>query len=373
MDIARTVTADSGEAEGPPGGNLTFDKRRALLTVGLSLVLAGGAYALIGRVAHWGDLLDGLRRANRAWFPVLLLGEIFAYAGYVLAYRDVARVHGGPQLRYWTIIRVVAIGFGAFAVGSSAGSLAVDFWALRRAGVRTHQAVRRVLALNTLEWAWLAGFAAISGAIALGLRQAHAPLAMCIAWLVVVPACVLAAVWVSAPARGERLATSPEVGRGAGSRSRAARAAHWLLDKGRAAFAEAVGGLLIVRRILGNPLRYPAGFVGYPVYWTGDLLTLYAAARAFGYHVAPDLLILAYATGYVITAIPLPAGGAGGVDATLTFTLHLAGLPLAVSLLSVAVYRIFSFWLPIVPAIAFLPTVGAVQNDLRETAEAHSP
>lgn len=367
------MTSDRA-ADGASDGEVRLDKRKAAITVGLSLVLAGGVYALIGSVAHWGGLLHGLKRADRAWLPVLVLGELIAYVGYVLAYRDVARVHGGPTLRYWTIVRVIGIGFGAFAIGSSAGGLAVDFWALRRAGVRAHQAIRRVLALNTLEWAWLAGFAAVCGAIALALRQGDAPLGMSIAWLVVVPTCVLAAAYVSAPGRGERLSalpdSSPPGGPGVGGRL--AHAWSWTWEKGRAAFAESVGGLIIVRRILAHPLRYPAGFSGYPVYWLGDLLTLYAAVRAFGRGISPELLVLAYATGYVITAVPLPAGGAGGVDASLTLTLHAVGLPLAASLLSVAVYRVFSFWLPILPALALLPTIGAVQADLRRTAEASS-
>lgn len=47
------------------------------------------------------------------------------------------------------------MGFGAFFAGASVGGLAVDYWALRQAGATPHGSTRRVLALNTLEWAAL--------------------------------------------------------------------------------------------------------------------------------------------------------------------------------------------------------------------------
>jgi uncharacterized membrane protein YbhN (UPF0104 family) len=59
--------------------------------------------------------------------------------------------------------------------------------------------------------------------------------------------------------------------------------------------------------------------------------------------------------------LPLPLGGVGGVDAALTYALTAVGVPLAPALVAVAVYRLFSFWLPTIPALAalaFLPRVG---------------
>lgn len=44
------------------------------------------------------------------------------------------------------------------------------------------------------------------------------------------------------------------------------------------------------------------------------MLTLYGALRAFGVHPNVITMVLAYATSYVISALPLPAGGAGGIE-----------------------------------------------------------
>ena len=119
-------------------------------------ILVAGAIALIGHLSDWSQILDIAGEADLRWLAVCIAGEILAYVGYILAYHDLARARGGPRMSYWTVSRVVALGFGATVVGSSAGGLAIDFWALHRAGAPVHDAAKRILALNTLEWGVLA-------------------------------------------------------------------------------------------------------------------------------------------------------------------------------------------------------------------------
>ena len=76
----------------------------------------------------------------------------------------------------------------------------------------------------------------------------------------------------------------------------------------------------------------------------------------------------AYTTAYLATLLPLPTGAEGGMEAAMTFSLHALGAPLAPALLGVIAYRFFSFWLPTIPAIAVLPTLGRIGRDL----EAHA-
>lgn len=352
---------------------LGLDRRRALVTVGVALVLALGTFTLIGRAAEFDELSEAVRKANKAWFPLGLAGLLLAYAGYVMAYRDVARSNGGPRFRLWTVARVVAIGFGANLVGSAAAGLAVDFWALRRAGVALHEAARRVLGLNTLEWAVLGLFATGAACVVLA-RRGEAPRAMTLSWIVLVPACAAAAAWVSSPRRAARLTEVEGVerpGPGAGARAWL----RWLWGKVRKGLADAIGGVLVVRHVLARPHRYVAGVAGFPVYWFGHLLTLYAGLRAFtGEHVPLAALVLAFATGYVATALPLPGGGSGGIEAAMTFSLHAVGLELAPALLGVVLYRVFTFWLPVIPALLLLPTVRSLNDELPATPrEAAAP
>ena len=338
-----------------------IDRRKALVTVALGLVLVVGAVAAIGQVTSFHHILHALGRADGTWFPVCLGGELLVYAGYVTAYRDVARVDGGPCFSLWTAARVVALGFGAFIVATSAGSLGLDYWALHRAGERPRLAFRRVLALNSVEWLVLGLFASLSAALVV-VDVSSAPLPMALAWLIVVPLCVLAAAWVGSPRRSGRLTSL--------SRERVELVRdprtwpRWLRLVARAGFSDAVGGVVIVRRLLAEPRRYPGALLGFAVFWAGDVTTLYAALRAFGVHPAVPSLVLAYATAYVVTVLPLPAGGSGGIEAGLAFSLNAVGIPLAQALLATLVYRVFTLWLPLAPAALALTRVRALEAEL---------
>jgi hypothetical protein len=93
-------------------------------------------------------VLDRLRAVRWPWLPASLGGELVAFLGYTLAYREAARVDRGPRFEPGELAAVVATGFGAFI---PRGGFSVDFDALRRAGVRRREARVRVLALGALE------------------------------------------------------------------------------------------------------------------------------------------------------------------------------------------------------------------------------
>jgi uncharacterized protein (TIRG00374 family) len=315
---------------------------------------------LIGELASFDKMLKALQRANKPWFVVCLGGELLAYAGYIAAYRDFARVDGGPKLPLWTVMRVVAVGFGAFVAGSSAGTLGVDYWALHKAGDPPHRAVRRVLALNTLEWAVLA-LAAMLAAIGVLVGGGTAPIEMTLAWLVILPTCVLLALWFTSPFRIDRFTNVPERERH--------RVVRWL----RLALADALGGVVMVRHVVAHPRRYPLALLGFPAYWAGDILCVWAALRAFDVHVALTPLVLAYTTAYVVTSLPLPAGGAGGVEAGLAFSLQSVGVALAPALLATLVYRFFTLWLPIGIAALALTHVKELADELPRVEHEPAP
>ncbi len=348
---------EQGRARAP-----RLERRRAGGMVVLALLLTSAAVALVGRAADYSKLDDAVRKASGIWFPVGFGGILLAYGGYILAYRAVARVRGGPELGYWTATRVVALSFGAFAAGSAPGGLAVQYWALRRAGMALHDAVRRVLAFNTLSWATLGLLATASAALVLA-GAGRAPYAVTATWIAVVPFSFLAGLWVSAPGRIERLARMPRPVPRPRERSLAPWG-RWLASKLRAGFADAVGGLEIVRAVFLRPLREWESIVGLSLFWIGHMVTVHASIKAFGGELGLAALALAFTTAYVITALPLPGGGAGGIEASLALTLHLVGLPLAQALLAAVLYRVFSFWIPLGPALAFVPTLPTLQRDL---------
>jgi uncharacterized membrane protein YbhN (UPF0104 family) len=338
-----------------------IDRKKALLSVVLGLVLVGAAVAGIGQIASFHDMVQALRDADTKWFPVCLAGEVLAYIGFIVAYRDIARVDGGPIFPLWTATRVVAIGFGAYALGTSAGSLGLDYWALHRAGETPQLAVRRVLGLNAVEWMIL-GIYACFGAAIIAAGGGSAPLAMVLAWLIAVPACIVAAAWVTSPGRSERLTSL--VGKSVRITRQPRSWLPWLWHGGRAVISASIGGVVIVRHMLVQWRTHLGGVFGFALFWAGDITTLYAALRAFDVHPPLPALVVAYSTAYIVTMLPLPAGGSGGIEAGLAFSLHAVGIPLAQALVATLVYRFFTLWLPILPAAIAATQVRALDREL---------
>jgi uncharacterized membrane protein YbhN (UPF0104 family) len=310
-------------------------------SVGIALGTALGIVLLAGieRVARvaW--------NVNPIWFAICLGAQALAYFGYVFALRETARVDDGPNLGFGHAMRVVAAGFGAFFAASAKGGFEVDYWALRRAGARRQEALARVLGLGALEYVILAPVA-LGAAMALyaGVGK-HTYGAFTLPWLAVVPGFAVAT-WLTAPERRERLANS----RGHGPV--------------RTAFAHTVSGLTIVRRLIVQPREHGSAFLGTSLYWFGEILCLWACLRAFHADVKIPALILAFATGYVVTRRALPAGGVGIAEACLTFSLYWLGVPLAPALLAVFSYRIFNFWLALLPAAAVTRTVRRLRAEI---------
>ena len=327
-----------------------------LVLVALASVLATALVVLlIGEAADFADLAHRLRHAAAGWLVLAAAGEAIAYAGYLAGYRAVAGLSGGPQLPAPVALRVVALAFGAFSLATAVGGLSVDFWALREAGEPPARASARVIAFETLRWAVLAVATCLAAVAALTGVTRWVGVIVPVAWLVVVPACFAGGLYVSAPNRRERLARS------GGGRI-------------RRAFAVAVGALVLLRTLVrtGAAARRRA-FGGTLVYWVGDALCAWAALRAFGAQVGVGPLLLGYATGYVSEAVPLPAGGAGGVDAAMTGGFVLAGAPLGAALLGAITFRIFTFWLPALVAVPSMLGAPALRDRLREIAEAREP
>ncbi len=84
----------------------------------------------------------------------------------------------------------------------------------------------------------------------------------------------------------------------------------------------------------------------------GNLVCLWASLRSVGETFPLPELVLAFAIGQAAMILPLPLGGVGGVDAAMTYALTAVGVPLALALVAVGVYRLFAFWAPTIPALA---------------------
>jgi uncharacterized membrane protein YbhN (UPF0104 family) len=106
----------------------------------------------------------------------------------------------------------------------------------------------------------------------------------------------------------------------------------------------------MLKKLASQGADHGGAFVGTTLYWVGDIGCLWACLRAF--HDSPDIaaLVIGYATGYALTRRTLPLGGAGSVEALVSFALAWTGIPLAKAVLAVCAYRLFNLWLPLLPA-----------------------
>jgi hypothetical protein len=277
-----------------------------------------------------------------AWLLVCLGGEILAYCGYVLTIRDMARVDDGAEMSLPASARAVVAGFGVFAATRSSGGFAVDYWAFQKAGATKNEAAARALGLGLLEYVVLS-MGALLASFALFFRlDGHASNSTTLPSLLVLPF-LGAGLYLTSGKRGRRL-----------SRPRGGYLRRW--------FAAMIAGSLTVRRLLSSPREHGAGVAGNAAYWIGDILCLWAALQIVEARITLAALVLAYSGGYVLTRRALPAGGAGVVEVALTLTLFWMGLPFARTLVAVVVYRLFNFWLPILPALVLMPSIKQLRQ-----------
>jgi uncharacterized protein (TIRG00374 family) len=103
--------------------------------------------------------------------------------------------------------------------------------------------------------------------------------------------------------------------------------------------------------------------------WVLDYLTLLAALTAVHADPRPSTVLLAFCAAQFLGTLPLTPGGLGFVEAGLTGTLALAGVPAGAAVVATLGYRLVSFWLPI-PAGGVAAIVHRRRYGLEEGAGA---
>jgi len=309
-----------------PKGHFDQAVWELVLFVALGVALALGATIGVAWAAGWDDVLHRLFHPRPLWIPLALAGQVVAYLGYMLAYREVARVEKGPELGMMKLAAVVFTGFGVFVAH---GGFSADVVALRGTGISRREARIRVMGLGALEYALLAPAACVSAIILLA-HGTHKPgLALTLPWAIAVPLGFVAAFW------GLRYHRKLSGKKG------------W-----RGALGHGLDAVVVLRNLLCAPFSHGHAFLGMGIYWLGEIFSLSAALHAFGSpRPAVAALIVGYATGYALTRRTLPLAGAGIVEALLPFALVWAGAELAPAVLAVFVYRFFNLWMPLIPAV----------------------
>lgn len=310
-----------------------YKTHRLAVVVAAAGVLTFGAFAGLSWWAGFVTVYHRLTHVHWWWALVALAAEAVSYLGYIVAYREVARAEDGTELDLSSTAAVVATGFGVFL---SSGGFALDEAVLRSAGVPPREARARVLGLGALEYVVLAPAAMAAAIYIVVFHRPDIDSALTWPWIIGVPLGFAAATVLML--NRKRLRN---------------RRAGW-----RGHVANALEALNLVRSMAVRPIPYGLAFVGMALYWAGDIACLWAALHVFFLDPPPlAILVLGYATGYALTRRTLPLGGAGVVDTLLPLSLVWLGIAFAPAVVAVVVYRFMNLWLPMIPALAGLPTL----------------
>src|SRR5439155_21167822 len=109
------IPAPPGDGEVMARHGLPQRRGEAVLYVALAGALTSAATIGVGWAAGFARVAERFAHAHWTWIAVAFGGEALAYLGYALAYREVARVEDGRDLKHRGAVALVAAGFAPFA------------------------------------------------------------------------------------------------------------------------------------------------------------------------------------------------------------------------------------------------------------------
>lgn len=340
------------------GGRL--DRKHLIWGALFVVVVVVFLYVGLPRLAGLDDTWDRIQQGSAAWLLACLVFEIASFGGYVWLFRGVF-VRGSDRIGWAASYQITMAGLLAtrlFSAGG-AGGAALTVWALRRSGMRTRLVATRMVA----QYVILYGIYMVSVVVfGLGLYFGLLPGGGDFA-ITLVPAAIGAVLLAGALA----MTLIPEqIDR---------RVAEWMKGSGRgariatrlAALPDAVAAG--VREAISILRERDGAILGAFIWWYMDILTLWAAFKAFGDAPSFAVIVMAYFIGMVANLLPLP-GGIGGVDGGLIGAFIAFGVEGSLAIVAVLTYRAFAFWLPTIPgAIAYFQLRRTVARWKEERAD----
>jgi uncharacterized protein (TIRG00374 family) len=304
-----------------------------------ALVLYGVAPAVLQVLNAWPEVID----IKPYWFAAMIAAQVLSWAGMWLLQRLAVDAQS-----WWPIVtsQLASGAFGRVVPGGAAAAGALQYGMLVQAGVSSSLAgigigAASIVVLATLAALPLLAFPAILLGVAVPARLWQAAL-------------LGIGVFLALLAIGATLLASDRAVLGVGRL--------WIrigtrLRKHHPPPADLPERLRdqrdLVRRALGA--RWWEAVAGAASRWLFDWFTLLTALAAVGQHPRPSLVLLAFCAAQLLAQIPITPGGLGVVEAGLTGTLALIGVPAGAAAVATLAYRLVSYWLAL-PAggIAYL-------------------
>jgi uncharacterized protein (TIRG00374 family) len=284
------------------------------------LATAAAAYLLIHQVTQIHDLPAVLAHADWSWAILALAGSALTYVG-----AGLNLVGGIPQRLSLGLTTAVQVA-GSFVnriTPVKLGGMAINVRYLQKHGLESASAVAGVgltqlvgavmhITLTAVFVVWAGSKASI----------VQVPSSSTILLVLVVVAAAVGLVFVVRPIR--RLLRTVVV-------PALANAAHDL------------------REALRDPARLSLSFLGSMLLDLAYIAALFASVRAFDYPVTVAAAGAVYLAGTAVAAAAPTPGGVGAVEAALIAGLTAIGVPTAQAAPAVLVFRVATFWLPVLP------------------------
>ncbi len=312
--------------------------KRALLIATLVLAISVFAPQLIDRLLEVLSQAERLQTIRPGWFVLMILAEILSFASLwwlmkILLPKLSWFVAATSQLTSNSVSRVFPGGGGAAAGG------ATMFRMLAVSGTSPAQAGGALAAMSILSTAALAAIPAIGVTIALfgaPIPEGLSPIAIASA--------VMCALLLGIGALMLRK-TAPLIWAARGI-DRILRMVSRVLRKDWSVDPDDV---VRERDRLAGLLgaRWGQATAASALNWTFDYLVLVFALYAVDVEPRLSLVMVAYASGAVLSMISITPAGLGFVEVGLTQVLVLSGIPLDVASVAVLAYRGVSLWFPI--------------------------
>jgi uncharacterized protein (TIRG00374 family) len=112
---------------------------------------------------------------------------------------------------------------------------------------------------------------------------------------------------------------------------------------------EAVKARANLRALMEHPIRLVLIILGSALLSLGYIGALDASIRAFGAEVALPVVAVVYLAGASLASAAPTPGGVGAVEAALIGGLTAAGVPSEIAVPGVFLYRLATFWVPVLP------------------------
>jgi glycosyltransferase 2 family protein len=291
-------------------------ERIRLRTLVTMVAGAAAVYLLAGELAR-ASLGSTLREANWQWGIAALALSASTYVGATISLSGFV---AGRLSFFRTLLVQVAGSFITLVTPAAVGGAALNIRYLQRRKIPAAVAAASVGVAQVVAFVLHIVLIVIFAAIAGSSAEEHIQPPRW-AWFVLAGLVVLALAVFAIPAgrRALRARISPTLG-------------------------QVLPRLLEVAQ---QPRKLALGIGGALLLSLSYILCLAACVAAFGRSVPIASIAVVYLTGSAIGSILPTPGGLGGVEAALTAGLTAAGLPGAVAVSAVLLFRLLTFWLPV--------------------------